>query len=173
MKDVIIAVLLGVIVLLKFSDVVSDMSLGLPFTHLVFEWILLSLSAAGCIYLILEMRARTRRLGQLSDSLTLSDNKLETLSHDMREARRRFSEVIKQQFHEWHLTASEQEVALLLLKGLSFREIASLRETREKTVRQQASTIYGKSGLEGRHVLAAWFLEDFIATEPAPLAAPG
>ena len=50
----------------------------------------------------------------------------------------------------------------MLLKGLSLKEIASLRDTREKTVRQQASTIYGKSGLEGRHALAAWFLEDFL-----------
>jgi len=32
--------------------------------------------------------------------------------------------------------------------------------------RQQASTIYGKSGLEGRHAFSAWFLEDFLALEP-------
>ena len=32
--------------------------------------------------------------------------------------------------------------------------------------RQQASTTYGKSGLEGRHAFSAWFLEDFLALEP-------
>jgi len=53
-------------------------------------------------------------------------------------------------------------VALLLLKGLSFEEIASVRDTKEKTVRQQASSIYRKSGLNGRHEFAAWFFEDFL-----------
>ena len=61
---------------------------------------------------------------------------------------------------------------MLLLKGLSFREIAAVRQTREKTVRQQASAIYGKSGLEGRHEFAAWFLEDFLV-ENAEASVPG
>ncbi len=49
--------------------------------------------------------------------------------------------------------------------GVMLKEIAAVRDTREKTVRQQASAIYDKSGLEGRHALAAWFLEDFIAPD--------
>jgi DNA-binding NarL/FixJ family response regulator len=53
-------------------------------------------------------------------------------------------------------------VAILLLKGLSFKEIAGVRETREKTVRQQASSIYKKAGVSGRHAFAAWFIEDFL-----------
>jgi DNA-binding NarL/FixJ family response regulator len=51
---------------------------------------------------------------------------------------------------------------MLLLKGLSFKEISAVRNTKEKTVRQQASTIYSKSGVDGRHTFSAWFLEDFI-----------
>lgn len=77
-------------------------------------------------------------------------------------ARRQYSQVIHDQFELWQLTQSEQNVAMLLLKGLSFKEISAVRETKEKTVRQQASTIYNKSGVEGRHDFAAWFLEDFI-----------
>ena len=49
-----------------------------------------------------------------------------------------------------------------LLKGLSFDEIATVRDTKEKTVRQQATAIYRKSGLNGRHEFAAWFFEDFL-----------
>jgi DNA-binding CsgD family transcriptional regulator len=56
---------------------------------------------------------------------------------------------------------------MLMLKGLSLQEIAALRSTREKTVRQHASNVYHKAGIEGRHALAAWFLEDLIA-EPRP-----
>ena len=59
----------------------------------------------------------------------------------------------------------------MMLKGLSFREIAELRETREKTVRQQATSVYRKAGVTSRNELAAWFLEDMLeprtATEPS------
>ncbi len=50
----------------------------------------------------------------------------------------------------------------LLLKGLSLREISIIRETQEKTVRQQASSIYKKSGVNGRHAFSAWFIEDIL-----------
>jgi DNA-binding NarL/FixJ family response regulator len=52
--------------------------------------------------------------------------------------------------------------ALLLLKGLSFKEIAAVRNTLEKTVRQQASGIYKKAGVSSRHAFAVWFIEDFL-----------
>ena len=80
----------------------------------------------------------------------------------MLNARHKYSTVIREQFLQWSLTLSEQEVAMLLLKGLSFKEISAVRSTKEKTVRQQASTIYSKANIDGRHELAAWFLEDFI-----------
>jgi len=71
-----------------------------------------------------------------------------------------------QQFGQWLLSHSEKDVALLLIKGFSMKEIADFRSTHEKTVRQQATTIYKKSGLSGRQELAAFFLED-ILTLPA------
>jgi len=80
----------------------------------------------------------------------------------MKSARHEYSNVIHTQFEQWVLTPSEQEVAMLLLKGLSFKEISGVRNTKEKTVRQQASVIYSKASVEGRHEFAAWFLEDFI-----------
>lgn len=71
-------------------------------------------------------------------------------------------EVLNGQFERWSLSKSEQEVALLLIKGLSFEQINQIRGTKEKTVRQQASTIYQKSNLDGRSHLAAYFLEDLF-----------
>jgi DNA-binding NarL/FixJ family response regulator len=70
--------------------------------------------------------------------------------------------MIDEQFGLWHLSQSEQEVALLLIKGFSMKEIAEIRDTHEKTVRQQAMAIYKKSGLSGRQQLAAFFLEDIL-----------
>lgn len=80
----------------------------------------------------------------------------------MQAARQEYTRAVQQQFELWSLTRSEQEVALLLLKGLSFKEIASVRSTKEKTVRQQASAIYAKADVDGRHTFCAWFMEDFI-----------
>ncbi len=70
--------------------------------------------------------------------------------------------VIEEQCAEWQLSPAEQEVTFLLLKGLSLKEIASLRETAERTVRQQASTVYAKAGVAGRAELSAFFLEDLL-----------
>ena len=70
----------------------------------------------------------------------------------------------------WSLTTAEREVALLMLKGLRHKDIASLRGTSERTVRQQALTIYKKAHLDGRTDLAAFFLEDLL--QPAFPAQP-
>ena len=72
-------------------------------------------------------------------------------------------EAIETQFSRWNLTEAEREVALLLLKGLSHREIATVRAVSERTVREQARSIYSKAGLTGRTALSAFFLEDLLA----------
>jgi len=61
------------------------------------------------------------------------------------------------------LTPSENEVALLLIIGLSMKEIAVLRDVKEKTIRGQAASVYAKSGYAGRHELAAHFIEDLMS----------
>ena len=71
-------------------------------------------------------------------------------------------DTIDRAFAAWMLTPAESEVAMLLLKGLSHREIADVREVGYATVRQQAQVVYRKAGLAGRHDLAAWFLEDLL-----------
>jgi DNA-binding NarL/FixJ family response regulator len=70
--------------------------------------------------------------------------------------------VMRDQFDRWALSASEAEVALLLVKGLSMKEIAEVRQVKEKTVRSQAASVYAKSGCAGRHELAAFFIEDLL-----------
>ena len=72
-------------------------------------------------------------------------------------------QAINEQFSRWNLTEAEREVALLLLKGLSTKEIASVRATSERTIREQARSIYTKAGLTGRAALSAFFLEDLLA----------
>ena len=57
-----------------------------------------------------------------------------------------------------------------MLKGLSHKEIASIRDASESTVRQQARAIYGKANLSGRAALSAFFLErPAAADQPEPV----
>ena len=72
-------------------------------------------------------------------------------------------EAIDRQFLTWKLTEAERDVGLLILKGLSLKEIAAARVTSERTIRAQARSIYAKAGLSGRAALSAFFLEDLLA----------
>jgi DNA-binding CsgD family transcriptional regulator len=72
-------------------------------------------------------------------------------------------EAIDSQFSRWNLTEAERDVALLLLKGFSLKEVAAIRATTERTIRAQARAIYSKAGLTGRASLSAFFLEDLLA----------
>ncbi|MCB1688803.1 MAG: hypothetical protein KDI33_09970 [Halioglobus sp.] len=165
MKDLIITIILGAIMVLNLADVVTDINLGVPTWHIIEESLIVLAAGLTVTYLIIEMRRKSRQLEQLTRTLSRADQEMANITEDMRNARKQYSEVIHQQFITWQLTASEQEVAMLLLKGLSFKEISAVRDTREKTVRQQASTIYAKSGVEGRHAFAAWFLEDLLTID--------
>lgn len=73
------------------------------------------------------------------------------------------SQAIDEQYSRWNLTEAEREVALLLLKGLSLKEVAAVRAITERTIRAQARAIYTKAGLTGRAALSAFFLEDLLA----------
>ena len=76
------------------------------------------------------------------------------------------------QFERWELSPAECEVGLLLLKGLSHKEVAATRDTSERTVRQQALAVYRKAGLSGRAELAAFFLEDLLLPRAPPRSVP-
>jgi DNA-binding CsgD family transcriptional regulator len=72
-------------------------------------------------------------------------------------------EAIDRQFLTWKLAEAERDVGLLILKGLTLKEIAAARGTSERTIRAQARSIYAKAGLSGRAALSAFFLEDLLA----------
>ena len=72
------------------------------------------------------------------------------------------SKVIDHQFDIWKLTIAEKEIGMLILKGMSFKEISQIRFTSERTVRQQTVEIYKKSHTSGRAQFSAFFLEDLL-----------
>ena len=69
---------------------------------------------------------------------------------------------MQQAFIDWKLTIAEVDVAVLIVKGFSLVEIAHLRSTSERTVRDQAASIYHKAGLKNRIELMAYFVEDLL-----------
>ena len=135
MKDLIVTIILGTIMVLNFADVVTDIHLGVPTWHIIEESLIVLAAGLTVTYLIIEMRSKSRQLEQLTQTLSRADREMANITEEMRNARKQYSEVIHQQFIVWQLTASEQEVAMLLLKGLSFKEIAAVRNTRVWTSR--------------------------------------
>lgn len=79
---------------------------------------------------------------------------------------------LDRQFAQWGMSAAEREIGLLILKGLSHKEIAILRKTSDATVRQQAQAIYRKSNLPGKAAFCAYFLEDLVSPTQAIVAMP-
>lgn len=100
--------------------------------------------------------------GRLARDLEAAEGELRRSRDQMAMLTRGIGEKIERQLDEWALTPSEKEVAQLLLKGLGHREIAALRQTSEKTVRQQATSVYQKASVAGRAELSAFFLEDLL-----------
>jgi DNA-binding CsgD family transcriptional regulator len=102
--------------------------------------------------------AELRRVNRLKNQVLQERGKAARLSGEL-------LAVMRGEFEEWGLSTSESEVALLLIKGLSMREISNAREVKEKTIRQQATSVYAKSGCAGRHELVARFIEDLMSID--------
>ncbi len=123
---------------------------------------LLVMTAAGVVYLLQRTKRQHEEQLALVHDLEVAREEGAKWRADMRELLQGLGDAIDGQFDRWGLTSAEREVALLMLKGLSHKEIAAVRESSERTVRQQARAIYAKANLSGRAALSAFFLEDLL-----------
>ena len=157
---------LGVFIILflvSFADILYDWdSMGGLNAHILIEVFmgLMSLIAFGV--LLFSSWKQKKTLQKMGSNLTQAEEALNTAKQQSNKLKGEFSKIIQSQFDLWNFTQSEREVALLLLKGLTLEEIAAVRETKEKTVRQQVSNLYKKAGISGRHELVAFFFEDLL-----------
>jgi DNA-binding CsgD family transcriptional regulator len=150
-------------------DLIGDLAAGTGLAHLIIEGAAAAGGLIGFAWLGSQLRAvfaearESRKLAaELELHLVAARGEAERWKKEAAGALAGLSEAIDAQLERWNLTGSEKEVALLLLKGLSHREISTLRGTSEPTVRQQSRALYKKAGLAGRHELAAFFLEDLM-----------
>jgi DNA-binding CsgD family transcriptional regulator len=141
--------------LLILADLVVDYGAGASVSHLATELVVLLAAVAGAALLWQQLRRSRADLVAVRADAERWRNENQSLLAGLGSA-------IERQFRRWDLTQAEAEVGLLLLKGLSHKEIANVRQTSERTIREQARALYRKSGLAGRASLSAFFLEDLL-----------
>ena len=155
-------VLFAVIAILIACDIVADFRSDTEPGHVLLEGVIMALALAGLVIMSLQFRAIHLQAKQLSVDLEAARREAQKFREEAREALRGLGEAIDRQFTRWSLSPAEREIGLLLLKGLSHKEIAEMRSTLEPTIRQQALAVYRKSGLRSRAELSAFFLEDLL-----------
>lgn len=147
--------LFGVVVVLIGWDLYVDYGEGASVWHLAVEFFIFLVAVSGIVLM-------WRQLGRTRLDLVEALVEAEQWKKESSELIQGLGIAIDNQFERWNLTEAEAEVGLFLLKGLSLKEIATIRQRSERTVREQARALYRKSGLSGRSSLSAFFLEDLL-----------
>ena len=158
-----------VIAVLAGGDALADMHLGLPLWNISVDLAITSGALiAGAIASWRSVVLR-RHASALSHGLFAARADADHWRAEAASVLPALGAAIHRQFERWGLTADEQLVALMLLNGLSSKEIADRRKTSVDAVRQQSLAIYRKGGVAGRAALSAFFLQDllFLAGHPA------
>ena len=165
----VLAAVLALIALLAGIDVAVDLRQGVGLWHVLVEALAAVAACAGVFFLLRGAWRLRRRLDAQARDFSAFRVQAEAWRAGSRKYVDGLARSIDLQLDQWQLSSAEKEVAFLLLKGLSLKEIAQVRGTSEKTARVQSSAVYTKSGLAGRSELSAFFLEDLLppADDPA------
>jgi len=158
----IIAAILFFIIIVVLSDMLTDFNEGARWWHLAIEGLIGLFAGGGIFFLLKNSFNLQHRLEDERHNVSTFKAEAEKWRMQSKKYLDGLSLAIDSQLTEWGLTSSEKEVAFLLLKGLSLKELADVRGTTEKTARAQAISVYAKSGLAGRSELSAFFLEDLL-----------
>ncbi len=145
-------------------DIISDLKEGIPVNHILHEVVLCLLALVAIAWQIIIIYKKNKHIHSLASEVLEAKKSYQEWKDKSHSSAQKIRTMIDEQFALWHLSHSEKDVALLLIKGFSMKEIASFRQTHEKTVRQQATAIYKKSSISGRQELAAFFLEDILSS---------
>lgn len=159
----------ALIAVLAIVDIVADFREGTDLVHIAVEMAVAGLAIFGVGLLgrqlvrsIRDSATATAHAAELEIALERTRAESERWRANAQDLMRGLGEAIEEQFDRWELSPAEAEVALLLLKGLSHKEVAQVRGITVTTARQQAAAVYKKAGLGGKQELLAFFLEDLI-----------
>ena len=154
--------LIAIVSLILLVDVLEDIASAITWFHVLSEVLIVGLIAMGIATLWRENQAYQSEVTFLAKDVLAAREEATRYREEAKEYMRGLSISIYKQFQRWGLTQAESEIGLLLLKGYSLKEIASIRKTTPRTVRQQTIGIYKKAGIGGRAELSAFFLEDIL-----------
>lgn len=167
LKGVLVA--FAAVALLAALDLAADLGEGATLGHVLAEAGGFFVGLLGSIVMAQRLRdlARKERAARdeataLAERVRATEAEAARWRQEARDLLHGLGAALDRQFERWALSPAEKEVALLLLKGLSHKELAEVRSITEATARQQARAVYKKAGLSGRHDLAAFFLEDLL-----------
>lgn len=155
--------LYAIIFALIALDMMGDYSDGIDWGHIAIELAVLVFAVIGLTLLGRAYYLNTQlTLQHLQTDLDAAKQDAARWREESRDLIQGLGLEIQKQFARWNLTQAESEVGLLILKGFSHQEIADIRNSSERTVREQARALYRKAGLAGRSELSAFFLEDLL-----------
>lgn len=158
----ILAVALTSIVVGGTADLVMDDPRTWLSFHVVFETLMIGGALLMATTLWLGWWRSAHAAAALRVSLERQSDERDRWRTSAQHALEGLGRAIDAQFTAWHLTPAEREVALLLLKGYGHKQVAAMTGRSERTARQHAGVVYGKSGLGGRAELSAFFLQDLM-----------
>ncbi len=168
----IIAGILTVVSVLVGIDIFNDSHEGVAIWHILSETFVALIALGGVFYLLRGTMTLRHQLQKEIEDFTAFKREALAWQAESKKYVDGLSLAIDQQLSKWNLTVAEKEVAFLLLKGLSLKEIAEVRKTTEKTARVQSMAVYAKAGLSGRSELSAFFLEDLLLPRNAENCEP-
>lgn len=167
-----VGALFAVVAGLAGADLVADVGEGTTLSHVLLEGAIVVVGLAGAGFMAARLRSAARAARELGEEARELSRRLDASRAEAEQFRKDAADLIAglgaaidRQLEKWALSPAEKDVALLLLKGLSHKEIADVRNVSEATVRQQARALYKKAGLAGRAELAAFFLEDLLGPQ--------
>ena len=156
----------ALVLMIVVTDLALDIVKDLPRESLLLEIIiegsilLLVITSSNYIWNILHKVENSNT--ELERDLISTQERATTWERKSKEFIKEFQSHLTDQFNKWNLTKSEQEIALLLLKGNSAKDISELRRTSLGTIKNQCRSIYEKSGQSNKSELSAYFLGELL-----------
>lgn len=130
-------------------DVVQDLSTPVDLNwHLLPESMAVAALLLGIAFEIVYLLHLLQRKASLERSVGMASAQLQ--------------DIIQKHFDDWKLTASERDVAALMIKGLSIAEIAGVRGSAEGTVKAHLNAIYRKSNARNRAEVLSHIMDTLI-----------
>jgi DNA-binding CsgD family transcriptional regulator len=154
----------GILILILFLiDISFDIHQSIEPKHIAIELLIyiVAFYIGTIVYRFYKLEKKT--IKDVQTNLSESNSEIKYWQEQNKALIEGLSKKIHEEFEQWGLSQAETHVALLIIKGFSLEEIASLRGTSGRTIRDQAASVYRKAKLKNRIELSAYFFEELLS----------